>query len=180
MRPHASAAGTSMQIASWLAVACLLLVLASPAAAAGAEDPDLRAFVAQQREVRAEVEAGRGAFAAWPAERRAELLARQSELFELLGERERLQQLDKDEQAAALEAMSSIRALMPDGGERVVCRRTQRIGSKRIERVCRTESQLRREEEAARQHLERTRDRCLSGDGDGPACNVLGQPGRTP
>ncbi len=169
-----------MHIRAWLARTCLLLALASPGAVFGAEDPDLRSFVAQQRELRADVETGRGAFAAWPDARRTELLARQSELFELLDGRERLQELDKDEQAATLEAMSAIRALMPNGGERVICKSTQRTGSKRIERVCRTESQLRREEEAARQHLERTRDRCLSGDGAGPSCNVLGQPGRTP
>ena len=136
----------------------LPLVLWALSAAATAQDADLSAFVQAQHAIRAQVQAGTGDYAGMPDAKRRQLLQLQDRLFAIAGDHQ-LEQLDRDAQVAALNAVSAIRALTT-AEERRVCRRESRVGSHRIRTTCRTGSQLRREEDAARENMRRARSNC--------------------
>lgn len=150
----------------------LAIVLLALCTSVHAQDVDLRAFVAEQRAARAQLDAGEGDDAELPVSRQRALRAQQDRLFAIAGDRQ-LEQLDRDAQVAALNAVAEIRALTT-ADERRLCRRESRVGSHRIRSTCRTESQLRREREAAREDMGRSRRNCptsSSDRGNGAACN---------
>jgi hypothetical protein len=133
--------------------ACLLLL--AVAFDAGAEDPVLRSgdILAQQREIRADMDARTDRYVDMPRSTRKAILADQDRLAVLLEGKADTSQLDPSSMDEVVSLLASINAAVNrTGDERLICTREARIGSNYMTRVCRTPSQL-REQQAAGQKL---------------------------
>lgn len=133
--------------------ACVLLFAA--AFAANAADPVLRSddILAQQREIRADMDAKTGRYVDMSRSTRKAILADQDRLAVLLEGKADTSQLDPSSLDEVVSLLASIDAAVNrTGGERLICTREARIGSNYMTRVCRTPSQL-REQQAVGQRL---------------------------
>ncbi|QQQ02248.1 hypothetical protein [Lysobacter enzymogenes] len=137
-------------------LAALVLAGACAAAAASGEPQpfDAAAVLAQQKQIRGDVDAGRGDYARLDPAQRQELRTRQDRLEASLqgrsydqlsaAEREQAQQdLQWIRQAGGAAAPSTATAAAAEPEEKVRCERVRAIGSNRTERVCTTASQRR-------------------------------------
>lgn len=148
--------------------ACLLLLAMT--FDAGAEDPVLRSddILAQQREIRADMEARTDRYVDMPRSTRKRSLADQDRLSVLLEGKTDTSQLDpssRDEVASLLASIDD--AVNRTGGERLICTREARIGSNYMTRVCRTPSQIREQQAAGQETLgdEASRIKCNDKNG---------------
>ena len=133
---------------------CLLLL--AVVFAAGAVDPVLRSedILAQQREIRAGMQARTDRYMDMPRSTQRAILADQERLAVLLEGKADTSQLDparRDEVASLLASINA--AANQTGDERLICTREARTGSNYLTRVCRTPSQIREQEEAAQRIL---------------------------
>jgi hypothetical protein len=134
-------------------IACLLLL--AVAFDAGAADPGLSSddILAQQREIRAGMDARTDRYVDMPRSTRKRILADQDRLAVLLQGKADTSQLDPSTLDEVVSLLASIDAAVNrTGDERLICTREARIGSNYMTRVCRTPSQL-REQEATGQKL---------------------------
>lgn len=133
--------------------ACALLLAA--AFDSGAADPVLSSqdILAQQRAIRADMDARTDRYVDMPRATRKAILADQDRLAVLLQGKADTSQLDPSSLDEVVSLLASIdAAINRTGDERLVCTREARIGSNFMTRVCRTPSQL-REQQAAGQKM---------------------------
>lgn len=133
--------------------ACVLLLAA--VFDAGATDPVLSSedILAQQREIRAGMEARTDRYVDMPRSTRKRIRADQDRLAVLLEGKADASQLDPSALDEVVSLLASIDAAVNrTGDERLICTREARIGSNYMTRVCRTPSQL-REQQATGQKL---------------------------
>jgi hypothetical protein len=136
--------------ASLLAV----LMISAPAVLSQTRSLPVAKVLADQRQLRAELEEGSGRAARVPPEKRTDLLVRQQELLDLLEGRKSARELTPQQQVFARETLALIEAAVEDDDdERVVCRREKTLGSNMVERTCRTVAQLRLDQERAREAM---------------------------
>lgn len=125
---------------------------------------DISKVVSQQEQIRADVMARKGRYKDMPSATRDELLSKQHKLLEMLDGKKTPGDLTEDQRMSAFNTLEWIEAAINnDQDERMVCTRERTVGSNRITRVCRTESQM-------KEARERARDQMLS---SGRACGDL-------
>lgn len=132
---------------------CLMLL--AMAFDTGAAEAVMRSedILAQQREIRADIDARTGRYVDMPRSTRKAILADQDRLAELLEGKTDTSQLDPSGLDEVVSLLASINAAVTrTGDERLICTREARIGSNYLTRVCRTPSQI-REQQAAGQKL---------------------------
>lgn len=140
-----------------LGLAALLLAATAQAGDGQLSDPQIlintnaQEIVAQQQEIRAEADAGRGRYEDMDPATMQELRGHQDLVLGLLEGQERSTDLPEDSQMElfnSLEAISGILNKAED--ERMICRRERTVGSRMATRVCRTVAQRRAEQQDAR------------------------------
>lgn len=134
--------------------ACMMLL--AVAFDTGATDPVLGSedILAQQRGIRADMDARTDRYVDMPRSTRNAILADQDRLAVLLQGKADTSQLDPaslDEVVSLLASINS--AVNRTGDERLVCTREARIGSNYMTRACRTPSQLREQQSAGQKML---------------------------
>lgn len=130
----------------------LLFIMAFNTSAA---DPVLSSeeILAQQRGIRADMDARTDRYVDMPRSTRKAILADQDRLAVLLEGKADTSQLDPSSMDEVVSLLASIDAAVNrTGDERLICTREARIGSNYMTRVCRTPSQL-REQQAAGQKM---------------------------
>ncbi|MEI2453797.1 hypothetical protein ABU614_10550 [Lysobacter firmicutimachus] len=146
----------------------LTLILAAACAGAAVAAPervpfDAQAVITQQQQIRADIEAKRGAYGKLDIATRQEVRERQDKLLELLNGRS-YEQLSADEQDQARLHMAWIEYAGKQDDDRLVCERIRTTGSNRVERVCKTVAQRREEKAASKKNA----DSVLQGRGLSP------------
>lgn len=122
-------------------------------------------IIAQQQQIRADVVAAKGRYGALPASKREQLLSKQETLLSMLEGKQTTADLSEAQRIEAFNTLEWIESAINDEDqERMVCIREKTIGSNRVTRTCRTESQWAEARERAREQLSR-----------GGACADLGQ-----
>lgn len=124
---------------------------------AGAGDRVLRSdeLLARQQATRAELEAGTGRYQGMPEARRKAVLADQQTLAALLEGKTDTSQLGSAERDQAFSLVASIEAALARGSdERLICTREARTGSNYMVRVCRTQAQIREQQNRAQEDLQ--------------------------
>lgn len=149
---------------------------ANPAHAAnGAKsaEPTLAEINAQQLQLRADVEKGRGLFKDLPAAKRVEVLARQSRVIEISGGAQSVDQLDEEARIELFNSLEFIRATVAQAeGDRKVCEKSKLVGSNRYQVVCMTASEREKIRAQTREALGRevrcnlSAAACTSGGGE--------------
>jgi len=144
-------------------VAGLLLAgVCAVASASGEPKPfDTASVLEQQKQIRGDIDAGRGDYAKLEPGKRDELRTRQDRLNQLLQGRsyDQLSASERDQahqDLAWIGQASGNATASADPDEKVVCQRVRSIGSNRIEKVCKSVSQRRDEQKnRAEPQLER-------------------------
>lgn len=151
-----SAFFTGARSLSQCAAGLILAGVCASALASGEPKPfETAQVLEQQKQIRSDVDAGRGDYAKLDPAKRDELRSRQDRLGQLLqgrsydqlsaGEREQAHQdLAWIGQAGGQAGGQAVAAADPE--EKVVCQRVRTIGSNRTERVCKSVSQRREEQ----------------------------------
>ncbi|MEH6421170.1 hypothetical protein [Pseudomonas sp. CGJS7] len=127
------------------------LVLAAACAGAVASTErapfDAAAVLEQQKQIRGDIEASRGSYGELNAATRQELRSRQDRLSKLLEGRryEDLNEADRDQAHQDLSWIQQAGAAKSE--DRMICERVRAIGSNRVERVCKSASQRREEQQ---------------------------------
>lgn len=111
---------------------------------------DTAAVLEQQKQIRADADAGNGAYGKLSPDARKELSTRQDRLSKLLDGR-RYEDLNEADREQAHQDLGWIQSAGAGGGasgaeEKLICERVRAIGSNRIERVCKTAAQRREEQ----------------------------------
>jgi hypothetical protein len=134
----------------------LILSLCSALAVAGETKPfQVDEVLAQQRQIRADVLAGKGRYANMPNQKRSELMAKQDELTILLEGKQSSTELSQDQYTEAFNTLEWIEATVNNtDGERMICTREKTLGSNRTTRTCRTAAQMEAQREFARQQMD--------------------------
>lgn len=137
----------------------LFLSLASTVAVADdVAGPDLAAIRAEQTALRAEVEAGSGAFAKMSGVERQALAGRQAQLLALIDDKASIRDLGDDAQVRAFNLLQEINATVTQAEDaRVVCEYTKKTGSHRKVKECMTVAERRRDREESQKYLEEFR-----------------------
>ncbi|MDR7100340.1 hypothetical protein J2X04_002721 [Lysobacter niabensis] len=135
----------------------LVLAFAIPALAS-AEELKFEAIRAQQATIRAGVEAHSAApYKELSAPERAELLARQATVLELINGKQSENELTDQQRTEVSTTLAWIDAKLKEAqDDRMVCERRTVLGSNRKERVCMTAAQMRAAREAARELMDRS------------------------
>ncbi|MGO1072056.1 hypothetical protein [Lysobacter sp. CA199] len=126
-----------------------LFLATTCATAVAATEPapfDAAAVLEQQKQIRSDAEAGRGAYGELNAATRQELRSRQDRLGKLLDGRRYQELSDADRDQAHQDLAWIQQAGSAKAEERLICERVRAIGSNRVERVCKTASQRRDEQ----------------------------------
>lgn len=133
-------------------VGLILAGVCAVASASGEPKPfDSAGVLAQQKQIRSDVDAGRGDYAKLEPAKRDELRSRQDRLGQLLQGRS-YDQLSAPEREQAHQDLAWIAqaggtvASAAEPEEKVVCQRVRTIGSNRTEKVCKSVSQRREEQ----------------------------------
>lgn len=137
-------------------VLCLgaVLIVSAPVAFAETKPLKINAVLADQAQLRTELENATGRAAKVSPEKRADLLVRQQELTDLLQGKKSAKELTPQQQAFARETLALIEAAVEDDDdERVICRREKTLGSNMVERTCRTVAQMKLDQERAREAM---------------------------
>lgn len=138
----------------------LVLSLATTALVAGNPD-DLDALRTAQRDLQAEISAGRGAYKDMPPERRDALLKDQARLLAMIEGRASLRELDPAERSAVQTLVAQVEAAQRQAeDDRIVCRRERRTGTNVASNVCRSVGERRSDREAARTFIQGSAAQC--------------------
>lgn len=133
------------------AVAALLLPMALHA---NPKPLVIEDIVSQQEQIRADVVAAKGRYADMPSHKRDALLSKQASLLRMLEGKQSAEELTEDQRMQAFNTLEWIEAAINnEDDQRMVCIRERTIGSNRLTRVCRTESQWAEARERAREQL---------------------------
>ena len=136
------------------AVICAAFLFSGTVGAEQKKTPPLGDIRAQQLQLRDEVMAGKGAYKDMSREKRDQLAARQSEVIALIGERQSLDELTEAEKTQAFNTLEWINETVSNAeDERIVCERQRPIGSNRVQRVCATVAERRKQREAVENGL---------------------------
>ena len=132
------------------------LMLLAVAFGAGAAEPVLRSqdILAQQRAIRADMDARTDRYVDMPRATRKAIRADQDRLEVLLQGKADTSQLDpagRDEVTSLLASIDA--AVNRTGDERLICTREARIGSNFMTRICRTPSEIREQQAAGQKTL---------------------------
>lgn len=124
----------------------LCLAAASSGATAGnSAGPDLGAIRAQQTELRAEAQAGKGTFKSMDSNTRSKLIDRQTQLLALIDGKETLSDINDPMQVRAFNLLEEIDSIINDfEGQKVVCEYVKKTGSHRKTKQCTTLAEKRR------------------------------------
>ncbi|MEP6634281.1 MAG: hypothetical protein ABJA62_08745 [Luteimonas sp.] len=121
--------------------------------------------VAQQKQIRADMLAGKSHYAAMPESKRDELVRKQDHLFAVLDGKQSSSDLSPDQYADAFNTLEWIEGTINnDDANRMICRREKTLGSNRTARVCRTVAQMELERERARVDMDQSNNRQLRGN----------------
>jgi hypothetical protein len=147
-------------------VFAVLLGLATAATAALANDVhknlDAQAILAQQQQIRAEVEKRDGRFKDMDAVKREELFARQGKVASLLAGKKATTELPEADQIVVFNELEAIEGIVNKAeDERMVCERIKPVGSNRPKTVCMTAAERRAEREAASKQMNTRNQACL-------------------
>lgn len=148
-----------MKLKTMLLVACLV---ALPAFASDvAVNTDVKAIVAQQQAIRVEVQAAAGRYKDMPSDKRADLLARQDRVLNMLEGHELSTELSQNQQLQLFNELEAIGALVNDAeDERMICERVKPVGSNRPVRMCKTVAQRRAEQNGVEEVFGKRDQRC--------------------
>jgi hypothetical protein len=120
-------------------------------------------IVAQQKEIRSQIEAREGRYEDMPGVKRASILRNQDLLFALLENRSSIDELNIEQKTEAFNALQSINAAINNKeDERLVCEKRKPVGSNHVERVCRSLAQIKADREAARTNMRVNQGICNS------------------
>lgn len=131
--------------------------------------PSLPDMLAQQRQIRDQLQAGAAEYNHVDSMRRSRIYAAQGKVFALLEGHQSLSELATDDQLAVFNALKLIEShlVKRDEDDRMVCERVALVGTRRYETVCMTEADRRqRADKAKAMLLERaacTTSRCIGG-----------------
>jgi hypothetical protein len=142
-----------------------LVLMVGICAPAHAETPaeSAVAIVAQQKEIRSQIEAREGRYEDMPGVKRASILKNQDILFALLESKSSIDELNVEQKTEAFNALQSINAAINNKeDERLVCEKRTPAGSNRVERVCRSVAQIKADREAARTNVQSNQGICTS------------------
>lgn len=162
-----------MQFLRCVAVTTCLMLAASLAQAQGAgSHTQARAqeIVAQQKQIRADLQAGAEQYRHLDGMRRGQIYAAQRKVFRLLEGHETLAELSTDDQLAVFNALKLIESHMVkhDEDDRMVCERVALAGTRRYAMACMTEADRREKADEVRAMLQEraacTTRACISGD----------------
>lgn len=117
---------------------CIPSLFAQPPASAG-----LGEIIQQQQRIRAELQAGAEQYRYVDSFRRRQIYAAQNKLFALAEGHRSLAELKADDQLAVFNALKQIESnlVKSDVDERLVCERTQIVGTRRYEMACMTQAE---------------------------------------
>ncbi len=136
------------------ALAICASVVFAPALAADTPSLNLDDVRAQQAEIRAGVQAGRGIYEGLPATKRGELVSRQERMLALIEGKQTADDLTEKQKIELFNTLEWIEATVNRAeDERMVCEVRTTIGSNRKERVCMTVAAMRRMREEGRQRM---------------------------
>lgn len=140
----------------WLTT-CLVLLASATQAQVGSPKPAAAVtdILAQQAEIRADLQAGADKYRHVDPMRRSRVYAAQGKVFALLEGHQSLSELRSDDQLAVFNALKLIEShlLKPDEDDRMVCERAALAGTRRYTMVCMTEAERRRKADQAKQVL---------------------------
>ncbi|MFC3813349.1 hypothetical protein [Lysobacter sp. GCM10012299] len=138
-----------------LAVVLAGSCLAMPAVKAADEKPfDTVAVMEKQDRIRRDATSGAAGFSSLSADKRRELLERQEDLIGIIDGR-RYEELTAEERAQASSEIAWIDSLARQvADERLICERTKKSGTNRVERICMTAQQKREAQEKAQKAME--------------------------
>lgn len=141
-----------------LILSCFLL-LACPALALAADEgakpqPTVEEILAQQKQIRADLQAGAEHYRyVEPIERR-QVYTAQRQVFQILEGRTSLDGLSADEHIALFNALKRIEAaLVKEPGDEMVCERARLAGTGRYEMACMTRRERDRRAQSAKEAL---------------------------
>jgi len=150
----------------------LAVLIAAATSVAGAEQFTLQTsdVIAQQKAIRADIEAQKGRFANMPASKRKQVLADQDRLFVLLDGTTSTADLPEQKKTQVFNLVESITTALnnDDADDRMVCTREARTGSNFMTRVCRSSAQIREEKDAADSKMKQANQRICNTRGE---CN---------
>ena len=149
----------------YLSVAVLTIGLAlSVPALAAHPNLDAEAIRAQQAQIRAEAEAGKGPYGKLNEARRQQLFAKQEIAQQLIRNVRQTTELNEREQIELFNALEAIEALVNnDAAERMVCERVRPVGSNRPKTVCMTAAAREDAREAAQRGISQRDQRPVPG-----------------
>jgi hypothetical protein len=169
-----------MRIALIVALAMLVpvapVVANDAAPAAAAAQPTRDEILAQQREIRAEVVAKKGAFKDLSQAERDNLVQVQDRVITLLEANASIDDLNADQRIALFNDIEHVIAAVKNAeNNRKICERSRSVGSNRHQVVCMTALEYQRYQERTRNSLRRGQQcntsaaACTSGGGELPA-----------
>lgn len=133
-------------------MAALIAAVAMPAMAAfSAMGTDTRQILAEQREIRNEVDSPRGRYSRFNEAARTRLDKAQKRIFSLLEGGRTIEDMDKNEQVALLNAVEEVKAVLSQNrGDQLQCWREAKLGSGMKVTRCETVATRERLREEAR------------------------------
>ena len=145
-----------MRISGRYLLMAALFAAFSHASASGAIDQNTRAdgILAQQREIRIDVENKKQGWDSISMEKRGELLTRQNRIFALLEGKQVIGDLNEPDQVEVANNLEWIKALANNAeDQRLVCTRDRKTGSMRTTTRCKSVAQIRQERERTKEAL---------------------------
>lgn len=128
---------------------------------------DAKAIIAQQEQIRAEVEARKGRYKDLAADSRTTLLNKQSQVIAMLSGKTTTTELSEADQIVVFNALETIEGIVNKAeDERLVCERVRQVGSNRSQTVCITAAERRAKQEAAAKGLGDRNAGCLKAGAD--------------
>lgn len=146
-----------MRIFNFAATVVLGLLVAAATASATPPAAPLQTDTirSQQAQIKAAIEARKGAYKDLPAGTREQVLAQQARVLGLIEGKQTTEELDAPQKSELFVALDTIdRIVNKANDERMVCELRKTLGSNHKERVCRTATQIRLEREAVRNQLD--------------------------
>lgn len=142
-----------------------LLAMVLPLSAQANDVPpnlDAKAIIAQQEQIRSEVEQRKGRYKDMPADSRATLLSEQTQVLDKLAGKASTTELSEADQITVFNALETIEGIVNKAeDERMVCERVRQVGSNRSQTVCMTAADRRARQEAAAKGLGERNVACL-------------------
>lgn len=137
----------------------MLIALASSGAVQAidrAKGVDASAILTQQRQIRDDAMSRKGRYKSMEESKRSDLFNQQNIVFSLLDGKQSSNELMEPDQVKLFNALEAIEATVNnERDEQMICEHTRRVGSNRVERVCKTYAQRAKEREVAEKELNR-------------------------